>query len=210
MLFLLKRTALTALLALAVLTALGLGLRRLIGDGVPPLRFTPYLILVGVGVCGAALVSDGLIHGGLRLAFGRPYLERYRELAATFRGQTVAAMLAGAAMAGLGEELVFRGLSRSPEVLLPLAVAFGLLHHVRRRLWPFTLWSIWEGVVFAAALWWTGELAVTMTAHFLHDVIGFVIFRVENRCVDASGKARNFRNLLDKQGAERDKGAATP
>ncbi len=181
MLFLLKRTAFGALAALALLTALGLGLRRLIGDGVPPLRCTPYLILVGVGVCGAALVSDGLIHGGLRLAFGRPYLERYRELAATFRGQTVAAMLAGAAMAGLGEEMVFRGLSRSPAVLLTPAVAFGLLHHDRRRLWPFTLWSIWEGVVFAAALWWTGELAITMIAHFLHDLLGFVIFRVENR-----------------------------
>ena len=181
MLFLLKRTSLTALLALAALSALGLGLRRLIGDGVPPLTFTPHLILLGVGVCGAALVSDALIHGGLSLAFGRPYLERYRELAATFRGQTFGAMFAGAAMAGMGEELVFRGLSRAPAVLLLLAVAFGLLHHVRWRLWPFTLWSIWEGVVFAAALWWTGELAVTMTAHFLHDVLGFLIFRVENR-----------------------------
>lgn len=181
MLFLLKRTALTALLSLAVLSALGLGLRRLIGAGVPPLNFTPYRVLLGVGVCGAALVGDALVHGGLWLAWGRPYLERYRELAATFRGQSTAAILAGAAMAGVGEELVFRGLGRSPAVLLPLAVAFGLLHHVRRRLWPFTLWSIWEGVIFAAALWWTGELAVTMTAHFLHDVLGFLIFRVENR-----------------------------
>ena len=90
-------------------------------------------------------------------------------------------MVAGAAMAGVGEELVFRGLSRAPAVLLLSAVAFGLLHHIRRRLWPFTLWSIWEGMIFAAALWWTGELAVTMTAHFLHDLLGFLIFRVENR-----------------------------
>ena len=95
-------------------------------------------------------------------------------------------------MAGLGEEMVFRGLSRSAAVLLALAVAFGLLHHVRRRLWPFTLWSIWEGIVFAAALWGTGELAVTMIAHFLHDVLGFVIFRVENRSDGTSGKARKL------------------
>ena len=181
MLFLLKRTIPPALIALAALTALGLLLRWWIGDTVPPLRFTPYLVLLGLGVCGAALVGDALIHGGLSLAFGRPYQERYRELAGIFRGQSVAALFAGALMAGVGEELVFRGLSRSPAVLLPLAVAFGLLHHVRRRLWPFTLWSIWEGVAFAVALWWTGELAVTMTAHFLHDVIGFVIFRIENR-----------------------------
>ncbi len=156
MLFLLKRTALTALLSLAVLAALGLGLRRLIGPGVPPLTFAPPLILLGVGACGAALVSDALVHGGLWLMWGRPYLARYRELAATFRGQGAAAMLAGAAMAGMGEELVFRGLSRAPAVLLLLAVAFGLLHHVQWRLWPFTLWSIWEGLLFALALWWTG------------------------------------------------------
>ena len=181
MLFLLKRTVPGALAALAALAALGLLLRRLIGNAVPPLRFTPGLILLGVGTCGAALVGDALIHGGLSLTFGRTYQERYRELAGIFRGQSIAAMIAGSAMAGVGEELVFRGVSRAPAVLLALAVAFGLLHHVRWRLWPFTLWSIWEGVFFAAALWWTGELAVTMTAHFLHDVIGFVIFRIENR-----------------------------
>jgi membrane protease YdiL (CAAX protease family) len=133
------------------------------------------------------LCSDALLHGGLFLAFGEPYLRRYRELAGTFRGQSVAAMLTGAAMAGLGEELVFRGLSRQLPLLLLSALAFGLLHHVRRRLWPFTLWSVWEGVLFAVVLWWTGELVVTMTAHFLHDALGFVIFRRVNRDAERAG-----------------------
>ncbi len=84
-------------------------------------------------------------------------------------------------MAGIGEELVFRGLSASPFVLFPLALLFGLLHHIRRSLWGFTVWSIWEGVLFAGTMISTGELVVTMVAHFLHDFLGFFAFRWENR-----------------------------
>jgi membrane protease YdiL (CAAX protease family) len=80
-------------------------------------------------------------------------------------------------MAGLGEELVFRGLSTDGRYLIASAVAFGLLHHIRRSLWPFTLWAVWEGLLFAAALWYFEALSVTMTAHFLHDLAGFLIFR---------------------------------
>jgi membrane protease YdiL (CAAX protease family) len=184
MLFLLKRTVPTALAALVVLAAAGLLPRWLIGWDAPMwprLRFDWPLLLEGAAVCAVILCGDAVIHGGLSLTFGERYRARYRELAGVFRGQTVAALLAGAAMAGLGEELVFRGLSKEPAVLIALAVAFGLLHHVRRRLWPFTLWSVWEGLLFAAVLWWRGELAVTMTAHFLHDLLGFLIFRRANR-----------------------------
>jgi hypothetical protein len=63
---------------------------------------------------------------------------------------------------------------------VPAAVAFGLLHHVRRSLWPFTPWSIWEGLLLAAGLFYTGNLAATMVGHFLHDVIGFLVFRYVN------------------------------
>ena len=147
------------------------------------MQVTPEGLLIGLAVCGVVLVSDALNHGGLGLAFGQPYLRRYRELAGEFRGQSIAAMAAGAAMAGVGEELVFRGWCTDLLILLPLAVACGLLHHVRLRLWPFTRWSIWEGVLFAFALWWWKALIVTMTAHFLHDLLGFLIFRRVNRRV---------------------------
>jgi len=181
MLFILKKTAPLALAAVAALAALGVGLRWLTPPDLPSLRFTPVIALMGLAACGGVLVSDALIHGTLCRAFGERYRRLYHELAGEFRGQGVAAMIAGAAMAGIGEELVFRGWSTSLTILLPLAVSFGLLHHIRGRLWPFTLWSVWEGVLFALTLWWTRELAVTMTAHFLHDALGFVIFRRENR-----------------------------
>jgi membrane protease YdiL (CAAX protease family) len=132
------------------------------------------------------LVSDVVIHGLLCVLWGAGYRQRHRQLARIFRSQNRFAIVFGALMAGVGEELVFRGGSLSPVYLFGGAVVFGLLHHIRRELWPFTVWAIWQGVLFAAAVYVTEMLTVTMVAHFLHDLIGFLIFRHLNR----SGLAR--------------------
>jgi membrane protease YdiL (CAAX protease family) len=179
MLFLLKRTWPAALAGLAVLTGLGIGLRWVLA-GAPPVLISPLAALLGVGLFATVVASDLLLHEALSFTFGQKYVLRHRALAAVFRGQTAAAMLAGAAMAGVGEELVFRGLGASPYYLAGAAVLFGLMHHVRRSLWPFTLWAIWQGLLLAAALYWTGNLFVVMEAHFLHDLSGFLVFRYLN------------------------------
>jgi membrane protease YdiL (CAAX protease family) len=179
MLFLLKQTWPGGLLGLVVLTALGLGLRFLLGD-VPQASVSPAAVLLGLGLFASVVTSDVLLHGSFCLAFGERYRRHHRELAAVFRGQSTAAILAGAAMAGVGEELVFRGLSLSPYYLVGAAVVFGLLHHVRRSLWPFTLWAVWQGLLLALGLYCTSNLLVTMEAHFLHDLAGFLLFRYLN------------------------------
>ncbi len=179
MLFLLKRTWPPALLALVVLAGIALGLRQFL-PAVTPITLSLHDALLGVAVVAVVLVSDASLHGILGLLFGERYKQRHRELAAVFRGQSFAAIVAGAAMAGVGEELMFRGMSTDLTCLLPSAVAFGLLHHIRRSLWPFTLWAIWEGLLFAAALWYFQDVVVTMVAHFLHDFAGFLIFRYLN------------------------------
>jgi membrane protease YdiL (CAAX protease family) len=176
MLFLLKRTWLGGLVGLAVLAALGLAWRAFLAD-VPSFAPSPQNILCGVAVVGVVLLSDILLHGLFCLAFGERYRRRHRELAAVFRGQTWAAILMGAAMAGFGEESVFRGLSTDERYLMASAIVFGLLHHIRRSLWPFTLWAMWQGFLFAGALWYFRALSITMTAHFLHDFTGFLVFR---------------------------------
>jgi membrane protease YdiL (CAAX protease family) len=180
MLFVLKRTWAGSLVGLAILVPLGLALRRALGTG-PPLGCSAAAALLGAGVFGVVLCSDGLLHGLFLLLFGERYRRRHRELAALFRGQTFTAILAGALMAGAGEELVFRGLSADLRYLIPAAILFGLLHHVRRALWPFTLWAVWQGLLFATALYVFETLFVTMVAHFLHDLAGFLIFRYLNR-----------------------------
>jgi membrane protease YdiL (CAAX protease family) len=175
MLFLLKRRWQGGLAGLLVLTALGLVMRSVLPD-VPPLGFSAEALLLGAAVGAGALASDAVIHLLLLVLLGDRYGWRHRQLVEVFRGQTFAAMATGALMAGVGEELVFRGLGSSPLYLVGGAVAFGLLHHVRRDLWPFTVWSVYQGLLFAAALYGTGALGVTMTAHFLHDLAGFLLF----------------------------------
>jgi membrane protease YdiL (CAAX protease family) len=180
MLFLLKRTWLGGLLGLVVLAGAGLALRAGLGTG-PALGVSWRAGLLGVAVVGGVLLSDVTLHGLFLLAFGDRYRRRHRELVEVFRGQGFAAVLAGSAMAGAGEELVFRGLSADLRFLLPAAVVFGLLHHVRRSLWPFTAWAVYQGLLFALALYLLGDLFVTMVAHFLHDFLGFLVFRHLNR-----------------------------
>ena len=186
MLFLAKRTWKDALTGLLVLALLGLGLRAAVPNP-PPLDLSFETVRLGVLAVGLVLCSDGVIHGMLLLLFGARYRRLHGELAAVFRGQTYAAMFTGALMAGVGEELVFRGLSTHPVYLGVSAILFGLLHHIRRELWPFTLWAMWEGALFGVVLGWTGVLGVTMLAHFLHDLIGFRIFRyLRGRTEDSS------------------------
>jgi membrane protease YdiL (CAAX protease family) len=176
MLFLLKRTNVGGLAGLVVLTLLAFLLRQFVPH---PLEITYSLedLRDGVLVVGVVLVSDGTIHGLLLLAFGQAYRRRHLELAAVFRGQSFPAILLGGLMAGVGEEMLFRGLDPGMGYLLVGAVVFGLMHHIRSSLWPFTAWAVWQGLLFAFAMMHFQRLGVTMTAHFLHDVAGFLAFR---------------------------------
>jgi membrane protease YdiL (CAAX protease family) len=180
MLFLLKRSVAGGLCGLLVLASLGLLLRHLLGDSVPRLALTIPAVCTGFVVCGAVFISDAAIHGTLWRLGGESYRHSYRELASIFRGQTLFAILTGALMAGIGEELVFRGLSASPWFLVPAGIVFGLLHHLGRPLRLFTLWFVWEGLLFALAMLVTGQLIATMAAHFLHDFVGLLAFRWTN------------------------------
>jgi hypothetical protein len=181
MFFLLKRSVAGGLAGLSGLLLLGLVLRAVLPRTPPPLELTTTAVLNGLAALFVVLVSDGVVHGGLLLTCGAAYRRRYRELAGLFREQSAAAMLTGAAMAGLGEELVFRGCGTGPLYLFGMAGVFAAVHHLRGELAPFTLWSLWEGTLFALVMLLTETLTACMIAHFLHDLIGFLIFRIENR-----------------------------
>jgi membrane protease YdiL (CAAX protease family) len=183
MLFLVKRTWPTGLMALGVLVLLGACLRHFL-DNVPPLQLTVPTGFLAVTAFLGLLTSDLLVHGALCLFLGNRYRGRHRELLAVFRGQTPAAMLMGALVAGAGEEPLFRGLSFSLIYAGMAALAFGLLHHIRGSLWPFSLWAAYQSCLLSAALILTGSLIVPMVAHFLHDLSGFVLFRYLNARTD--------------------------
>ena len=180
MLFLLKRTWQGGLLGLALLVPLGLAGRHFLGD-VPPLNVSLETLGQGVAVFALVLLSDGILHQLITKLAGERYHRRFQEWAGLFQQQSRLAIVAGALLAGLGEELVFRGLTSRFDLLLLTTVLFGLLHHVRRDLWPFTLWAAYQGLLFALVLHLCGSLFVTMTAHFLHDGVGFVFLRAQRR-----------------------------
>jgi membrane protease YdiL (CAAX protease family) len=180
MLFLLKRTWQGGLAGLGCLLLIAIILRQVRGDGTP-LLFSLRAVGLAFAALAGIVVSDGLLHGLCWWLGGVDYRQRFRELVDVFRGQGVGALVAGSLMAGLGEEPLFRGLGTDPVYLAGAAVVFGLLHHIRRRLWPFTLWAIYEGLLFAGILYLTSNLLVTMIAHTLHDLTGFLLFRHESR-----------------------------
>ena len=191
MLFLLKRTVVGELCGLCILALIGFGLRHLLED-VPPLGPSWPAAGLGLALFLAVLASDGILHLLFSSLLGELYRRRHHELVAVFRNQSFSAMLAGALMAGIGEESVFRGLSFQPPYLVSAAVVFGLLHHIRWSLWPFTVWAIYQGLLLAAGLYLTQSLFAVMVAHFLHDLAGFLIFRYLNQrgVVAPSNRAR--------------------
>src|SRR6266404_7605588 len=118
MLFLLKRTPRQAAIGLLILTILGLGWRALRGEAATPFGLSSQSVLLGVAVFMSVLCCDGLLHGMLLLCWREKYLRRFHELARVFRGQSGVAIALGALMAGIGEELVFRGLGTELDYLL--------------------------------------------------------------------------------------------
>lgn len=99
------------------------------------------------------------------------------------------------ALAGLGEELLFRGWLQVWLVELGLptwggvataAIVFGLLHWVDR--WYAGI-VLGVGLYYGVLLVWTGDLLVPVVAHAVHDVValGVVLRRVRRRSEPPTG-----------------------
>ncbi len=191
MLFTIKNRAGASLLLLAAF-AVGAWAAREAFDlrwdlGIDRVRIAQIAIVVA-----AIGASDALLHGLLLLAFRERYLARYRALVEHFRPQRPREIAAGALLAGLGEEPIFRGVllqglmtvaGAPPAIAIGgSALAFGALHAAReRKLWPFAVWAVWEGALLGIAYVASGSLAVTMAAHAAHDAAGFAWFAVQRR-----------------------------
>ena len=191
MLFAVKNRLAPTLLLMAALAAGSLLLRRALalhGD----LGLSPMLPLWVAGALACLLASDGSLHGLLWLGLGRRYLERYGALAEYFRTQGPPQILAGGLLAGLGEELFFRGVVLAglwrvagwPPVAAVVAAAllFALGHWLPdRKLSPFAVWAGLQGLWIGGLYVVTGSLAACMVTHALHDILGFTLFAVQRR-----------------------------
>jgi len=78
------------------------------------------------------------------------------------------------AAAGLGEELLFRGVIQEELGLGIASVAFGLMHDPTRELWPLALWAAAVGAILGVLYQVTGNLFVPVLSHTLYDSAALV------------------------------------
>lgn len=93
-----------------------------------------------------------------------------------FKGCTIAETMAVSMAAGLGEELLFRGLLQgalaerwgTPAALLIASLAFGLAHPMSGS---YVALATLLGLYFGALWYWTGNLLVPIAAHAMYDAV---------------------------------------
>ncbi len=82
-----------------------------------------------------------------------------------------------AALSAVAEELVFRGMLLPYLGLWVSSALFGLAHLVPREgLWPWSAWTAGAGIVLGWIALRTGGLLAPMTAHFLVNAVGLLLF----------------------------------
>ncbi len=83
-------------------------------------------------------------------------------------------MLALSCLAGLSEEVFFRGVLQQAIGLVPSALIFGLLHTLSL---PYLVWATLTGLYLGALMQATGNLWVPILTHTLIDLVGLGYLR---------------------------------
>lgn len=87
-------------------------------------------------------------------------------------------LLVAAALAGLAEELLFRGLLQPRLGLVPASLVFGLVHGPSLALLPLGLWASAVGLFFGLLYQTTGNLAPPVLVHAFYDAVALLAIRV--------------------------------
>ena len=141
------------------------------------LDFVPRDILLGIAATAppAAAAIFLTSRAGTRIPFfGRVY-ERLKEfLDHAVRGLEIDEIMILAAAAGIGEEVLFRGVLQSSLGFWATSLAFGLLHALTPAYFVLA-------ALMGAYLGWlqmeTGNLLVPIIVHWLYDALAFWLLR---------------------------------
>jgi uncharacterized protein len=99
-----------------------------------------------------------------------------------FAPLSVAELVAISALAGIGEEILFRGAVQAPLGWPIATIAFGACHlGVSRRGWVLGVWATLAGGVLAALAVATGGLVAPIVAHAGYDLAALLWIRREAR-----------------------------
>jgi membrane protease YdiL (CAAX protease family) len=144
-----------------------------------PLGFSPRLLLL-------ALVA-ALVLAGLNLSLYHRLRRRWRsarvivfleeEVFPIFRGASTVELSLLSALAGLGEEVFFRGVLQSETGLVPASLLFGLAHGPTPPLAGLAAWAAAMGLALGGLYLWSGSLAVAILVHAAYDLAALVYLR---------------------------------
>jgi len=186
MLFLAKRDAKSSLIGTALLALAAYAAYSALDLSWPPPASVWHSFEDGLFGLAVLLASDVSLHTMFSSLASDRYPFAFLGLAEVFADQSRSDWLAGGVLAG-GEELLFRGvlvtggiqvIGLGPIAAAALAsLAFGLAHlMLARRLWGFSIWAAWEGLLLGLLYLASGSLGAVILAHGLHDVLGFWFF----------------------------------
>lgn len=118
----------------------------------------------------------------LRRAPANPVVSGVRKvydelLAPLFAGLSPAGAVVVGLAAGVGEELLFRGVLQEQFGMAVASVLFGLAHATGRGAAAFVLWATLMGGVLGWLYAATGGLLAPMAAHGIYDVLALTYIR---------------------------------
>ena len=145
-------------------------------------------ILAGLGGAAAFIaVQAWLLYGAPRVAPVRQLRQIQRRVfQPLFAPLSVAELAAISALAGVGEEIFFRGAMQSALGWPIATIAFGLCHiGVTRRSWVLGVWATAAGAGLAALAITTNGLVAPIVAHAGYDLAALLWLKHE-----AGGRTR--------------------
>ena len=181
-----RRLVALALVSEAALAAIAIVVARCVGVPLAwgePLRDT----FIGIGAAGVlAVVNHALLKHAPSTWIVNGVRAVYHEvLVPVFGALPPYAIGVIGTAAGLGEELLFRGVLQPLIGWVAASLAFGLAHSGSRGMLPFAAWASIMGAALGGLAMATGGLTAPVVAHGLYDVLALAYITNERQ-----GRAR--------------------
>ena len=150
----------------------------------------PRDVAIGAGAAAAlAIVNYGLLCRAPAVRPVRAIRRVYRDLLKpAFAGIGVREVVVISLAAGIGEELLFRGVLQPEIGLIPASLVFGALHTGGRGTLAFGCWVTLMGAVLGLLAAATGGLLAPIVAHALYDAAALVYIRRGRDCAVVAGR----------------------
>ena len=121
-------------------------------------------------------LADGCITEIHLIVLGKKYLAQICETLNGLYGHlSLPGAIGGGLVAGVGEELLFRGALQPIVGLIGAAALFAAAHMWGRGLLRLLPWTFLEGLLFGALYQWTGNLFYPMVVHGVHDTVAILV-----------------------------------